>query len=70
MNSRQFDEFISVRSFQIWEREGRPAGHEREYWRRACAELEAELYDALQGHPSAVVPPRLPISSRPIRHSA
>jgi hypothetical protein len=70
MTNKQFDEYISARSYRLWEREGRPAGHDREYWRRACAEVEAELYDALQGHGSAFVPPQLPISQRPIRYSA
>lgn len=70
MPNKQFDDYISARSYRLWEREGRPVGHDREYWRRACAEVEAELYDALQGRSNAFVPPQLPISPRPIRHLA
>ena len=70
MTNKQFDEYISARSYHLWEREGRPTGHDREFWRRACAEVEAELYEALQGHPSAFVPPQLPISRPPVRYSS
>ncbi len=70
MTNKPFDDYISARSYLLWEREGCPVGHDREYWQRACAEVEAELQAALQGNASAFVPPQLPISRRPIRHSA
>ncbi len=70
MTNKHLDDYISARSYRLWEREGCPAGLDREYWRRACAEVEAELYEALQGHSSAFVPPQLPISRPPVRHSS
>jgi hypothetical protein len=70
MTNKAFDDYVSARSYSLWEREGRPVGHENEFWRRACAEVDAELYDALQGHANAFVPPQLPISRRPIRYSS
>jgi Protein of unknown function (DUF2934) len=33
---------IQLRSYQIWEREGRPAGRDKEHWFRAERELAAE----------------------------
>ena len=35
---------VRVRAYEIWEREGRPAGCEREYWERPRQEVEAEGY--------------------------
>jgi DUF2934 family protein len=34
---------IRQRAYEIWEREGRPHGRDREHWRQAEAELAAEL---------------------------
>jgi hypothetical protein len=34
------NELIRARAYEIWEREGRPAGHESEHWRQAELELE------------------------------
>ena len=33
---------IAFRSYQIWEREGRPHGRDQEHWYRAERELTAE----------------------------
>jgi hypothetical protein len=33
------DERIRQRAYEIWEREGRPHGRDREHWRQAQAEL-------------------------------
>jgi hypothetical protein len=68
MDRRPLD-CISVRSQQIWEREGRPSGHESEFMDRARAEIEAEWRVALHDETGAVVPPHLPISQRPVRRS-
>jgi hypothetical protein len=35
-------ERIRARAHEIWEREGRPVGREREHWDRAVQEIEAE----------------------------
>lgn len=65
MNRWQLEEFISARSYAIWEREGR-CGNADEYWERACLEIEEEVRAALEGEPNYVLP-RLDISQRPIR---
>jgi len=56
------EEAIRLRSRQIWEREGCPDGYAEDHWRRAKAELEAEMKRpavqspvADQGIPSASV---------------
>jgi len=36
------EEQIALRSYRMWEREGRPEGRHLEHWFRARAELEAE----------------------------
>lgn len=36
------EEEIKARAYDIWEREGRPAGREREHWDQARREIEAE----------------------------
>jgi len=68
MPGKYLEEHISVRSYALWEREGRLAGREKEYRERARAEVEAELRAALEGEDNGFVPPRLPISQKPIRH--
>ncbi|AZO41512.1 DUF2934 domain-containing protein [Mesorhizobium sp. M7D.F.Ca.US.005.01.1.1] len=40
MDSRE--ERIKRRAYEIWEREGRPAGREEEHWDQAVQEIEAE----------------------------
>ena len=63
---------IRMRSYLIWEREGRLEGKDREHWLQAKAELDAE-YEAerraasLEGESSSFVLPLLPISSPPSR---
>ncbi|MGA7673806.1 MAG: DUF2934 domain-containing protein [Rhizomicrobium sp.] len=69
------EEKIRVRSYLIWEREGRPEGKADEHWLRAKAELEAEFEAewraaALDGESTAFVLPLLPISSPPSRKVA
>lgn len=70
MNNKQLEECISARSHAIWEREGRPSGHENDYLERARAEIEREMHAALEGRNNDFVPPRLHISQRPVRHHA
>lgn len=36
---------IKQRAYEIWEREGRPEGHESKHWSRAEQELQAQLGD-------------------------
>lgn len=62
------EEDIRLRSYQIWEREGRPAGCAQEHWDRAKAELEAEMQQAsLAGITTDIVLPRLNVSTPPVR---
>ncbi len=59
---------IRIRSYLLWEREGRRNGHADEYWRKAQKELESECRSALEGKSARFVLPRLAISKRPVRH--
>ncbi len=57
---------IRLRSYQIWEREGRPEGRAEAHWRLAKAELKVEMEEAsMAGEKTDVVLPRLPISTPP-----
>ena len=63
---------IRIRSYLIWEREGRPDGKAAEHWQRAKAELDAEFEAewraaSLEGESTTFVLPLLPISSPPNR---
>lgn len=40
----RIEEKIRQRAYEIWEREGRPAGRAEEHWRQACLEI------GLEGH--------------------
>ena len=62
------EEAIRQRSYQIWEREGRPEGCAPEHWARAKAELEAEMEEeCMTGQTANIVLPRLPISTPPLK---
>lgn len=62
------EEAIRLRSYQIWEREGRPEGCSQEHWAYAKAELEAEMQEAsLAGITADIVLPRLHVSTPPVR---
>ncbi|TIV00661.1 MAG: DUF2934 domain-containing protein [Mesorhizobium sp.] len=43
------EERIRRRAHEIWEREGRPEGREREHWDQAMQEIEAEDSEAERG---------------------
>ncbi|RWP80049.1 MAG: DUF2934 domain-containing protein [Mesorhizobium sp.] len=43
------EERIRRRAHEIWEREGRPQGREREHWDQAVQEIEAEGSEAERG---------------------
>jgi hypothetical protein len=65
---RPSKEAIQLRSYLIWEREGRPDGRADEHWRRAKLELEAEMQEAsMTGKTADIVLPRLPISTPPLK---
>lgn len=69
------EEEIRIRSYLIWEREGRPNGKDREHWLKAKAELDAEFEAnwraaSLEGETAGFVLPLLPISARPSRSVA
>lgn len=60
------EDAIRLRSYQIWEREGRPDGRSAEHWAQAKAELVEELQEAsMTGLSADVVLPRLPVSTPP-----
>jgi hypothetical protein len=62
------EDAIRLRSYQIWEREGRPEGCAHEHWQRAKAELETEMQEAsMAGMSADIVLPRLPISAPPLK---
>jgi hypothetical protein len=68
-------EEIRVRSYLIWEREGRPEGKSEEHWLRAKAELDAEFEAnwraaSMEGETTTFVLPLLPISTPPSRSVA
>jgi hypothetical protein len=61
------EEAIRLRSYLIWEREGRPDGKALEHWLVATIELEAEnrgRYADLSQWRNTVMP-RLPATRRP-----
>ncbi len=66
------DDEIRLRSYLIWEREGRREDCSEDNWRHAKAELEAE-FDlhchtvSLEGNTTEFVLPLLQISKAPIR---
>ena len=70
MNRNQLDNYISARSYELWEREGRESGRAEEYWDRARLEIEDEIRAAIEGRTTQVVLPHLPISQRPIRYDS
>lgn len=66
---------IRLRSYMIWENEGRPEGKSHEHWLRAKAELEVEFEAewrkaSLEGRSTTFVLPLLPISMQPCRSVA
>jgi hypothetical protein len=62
------EEAVRLRSYQIWEREGRPEGRANEHWQRAIEELKAEMEEAsIAGETVDIVLPRLPISTPPTK---
>jgi hypothetical protein len=58
---------VRRRSYLIWEREGRRRGCDKEYWKRAKAEIQAECQAALEGRTTRFVLPHITISVRPVR---
>jgi Protein of unknown function (DUF2934) len=69
------EEEIGIRSYLIWEREGRPDGKSEEHWLKAKAELEAEFEAnwhaaSMEGETTSFVLPVLPISTPPSRSVA
>ena len=63
---------IRIRSYLIWEQEGRQEGKSAEHWLQAKAELEAQFEAdwhaaSLEGEETGFVLPHLPISAPPSR---
>jgi Protein of unknown function (DUF2934) len=65
-------EEISKRAREIWEREGRPEGRDKEHWLQAEAELRRDSDgEQSQPQPSLVAhQPSLAAQSSPVRTSA
>jgi Protein of unknown function (DUF2934) len=62
------EEAIRVRSYIIWQREGRPQGKDIDHWLSAIEELAREQRAALVVRRcEAIVLPRVRISHRPSR---
>jgi len=59
------EDAVRLRSYYIWEAEGRPVGRALSHWLRAKAELAAKA--GAGPDPTAPVPSRVPISRRPDR---
>jgi hypothetical protein len=69
------EQMIRVRSYLLWELEGRPAGRSEEYWFRAKIEIEEEMERewraiGLEAETVPFVPSRPAISQRPVRNVA
>lgn len=64
------EEEIRLRSYLIWEREGRREGRAEEYWLRAQKELDGEWRAAIEGKTARYVLPRPFITSVPIRRAS
>ena len=47
--SREHEERIRRRAYELWEREGRPESGQEQHWLRAEAELEASGFGGNQG---------------------
>ena len=63
-------DMIRVRSYEIWEREGRQDGRAEEYWLRAEQEIEVECCAVIEGKKTDAVMPLPRISRRPVRYVA
>ncbi len=63
------EEAIRIRSYEIWQREGRPDGKAMEHWLTARMELEAEFRVRVPyaGQWRSNVMPRLPATRPPAR---
>ena len=64
------DADIRLRSYLIWEREGRQEDRAQDYWFRARVELENEIAAKMTSFDAKfanTVLPRLPISALPVR---
>lgn len=48
-----FESRVRQRAHEIWEREGRPEGRDREHWKQAEAELQAENRKSAAKEPKA-----------------
>lgn len=48
-------ELIRARAYEIWEREGRPAGREHEHWQQAELELQEATGDGAGPHSETTI---------------
>lgn len=63
---RDEEKLIRERAYEIWEREGRPAGRSEEHWRQAAAEIAAVAEKPSSAPPPAPDPASAPRRSRPV----
>jgi len=59
---------VQVRSYTVWEREGRKDGRAERNWARAAKEILDEFRAAAAGTNENFTPPHLFVSQRPTRH--
>jgi len=66
------EQLIRIRSYLLWERDGRPQGRAEEYWFRAKDEIDADIERqwraiGLEAETEHYVPSRPAITPRPVR---
>ena len=66
------EQLIRIRSYLLWERDGRPEGRAEEYWFRAKQEIDEDIERqwraiGLEAETAHYVPSRPAISPRPVR---
>ena len=63
-----FEKEVQVRSYSVWERDGRRDGRAEGHWARAVREIADEYRAAAAGTNAHFSPPHLVVSQRPTRH--
>lgn len=60
-----FESRVRQRAHEIWERDGRPQGRDREHWAQAEAELRAEERKSATKKPAAAKEPKAKPAAKP-----
>src|SRR5687768_8289682 len=67
--SEDREERVRQRAHEIWEREGKPHGHEKKHWEQASNEIDAEE-DAKPAHAAAATGTSPPLEKLPSKRRA